>query len=118
MESPFDDTDADVAHALDELEAKLRGFDPTLADALTGGRKKIVHQLEGLRSRFHRAQMQRDRAILRQLERAATALYPEKSLQERHLNITSLLTRHGRYVVEWIHDAIDLSTNDHQIVYL
>ena len=62
--------------------------------------------------------MQRDRAILRQLERAATALYPEKSLQERHLNVTSLVARHGRYVVEWIHDAIDLSTNEHQIVYL
>ena len=114
----FDDADANVSRTLDELEAKLRGFDPTLADALKGGRKKIVHQLEGLRSRFHRAQMQRDRAILRQLERAAIALYPEKALQERHLNITSLLARHGRYVVEWIHDAIDLSTNDHQIVYL
>ena len=113
----LDETDADVARALDALQEKLRGFDPTLADALTGGRRKIAHQLEGLRARFHRAQIARDRAVLRQLERASTALFPEKSLQERHLNITSLLARHGRYV-EWIHDAIDLSTNDHQIVYL
>ncbi|MDT5263114.1 MAG: bacillithiol synthase [Acidobacteriota bacterium] len=115
----FDDADSSVARALEELQARLRGFDPTLADALAaGGRRKIEHQLEGLRTRFHRAQIQRDRAILRQLERASTALYPEKSLQERHLNVTSLLARHGRYAVEWIHDAIDLSTNDHQIVYL
>ena len=114
----FDDADASVARALDDLQASLRGFDPTLADALDGGRRKIVHQLEGLRSRFHRARIQRDRAILRQLERAAAALYPEKSLQERHVNVASLLARHGRYAVEWIHDAIDLSTNDHQIVYL
>lgn len=114
----FDETDTTVASALDELQAKLRDFDPTLASALDGGRRKIAHQLEGLRSRFHRAQMRRDRAVLRQLERAATALYPEKGLQERHVNVTSLLARHGRYLVEWIHDAIDLSTNDHQIVYL
>jgi bacillithiol biosynthesis cysteine-adding enzyme BshC len=114
----FDGADAGVKHALDNLESSLRGFDPTLADALEGGRKKIKHQLEGLRSRFHRAQVQRDRATLRQLERAAVSLYPEKALQERHLNITSLLARHGRYVVEWIHDSIDLSTNDHQIIYL
>jgi bacillithiol biosynthesis cysteine-adding enzyme BshC len=112
------ETDAAVARALDELRAKLGDFDPTLAGALDGGRRKIVHQLEGLRARFHRAQMQRDRAILRQLERAATALYPEKSLQERHVNVASLLARHGRYFVAWVHDAIDLSTNDHQIVYL
>jgi bacillithiol biosynthesis cysteine-adding enzyme BshC len=114
----LDETDATVGRALDELHEKLREFDPTLADALGGGRRKIVYQLEGLRTRFHRALMQRDRATLRQLERAATALYPEKSLQERHVNITSLLARHGRYAVEWIHDAIDLSTNDHKIVYL
>jgi bacillithiol biosynthesis cysteine-adding enzyme BshC len=114
----LDETDAAVGRALDELHEKLRGFDPTLADALTGGRRKIAHQLEGLRTRFHRARIQRDRATLRQLERASTALYPEKSLQERHVNVTSLLARHGRYAVEWIHDAIDLSTDDHQIVYL
>ena len=53
----FDETDAGVARALDELQAKLRDFDPTLADALDGGRRKIAHQLEGLRARFHRAQM-------------------------------------------------------------
>jgi bacillithiol synthase len=114
----FDETDANVSRALDELKIKLRDFDPTLADALDGGRRKIAHQLEGLRARFHRAQMRRDRAVLRQLERASTALYPEKSLQERHVNVTSLLARHGRYLVEWVHDAIDLSTNDHQVVYL
>ena len=114
----FDETDAGVARALDELRSKLSDFDPTLASALDGGRRKIAHQLEGLRARFHRAQMQRDRAVLRQLERAATALYPEKSLQERHVNVTSLLARHGRYLVEWIYDAIDLSTNDHHVVYL
>ena len=114
----FDAADANVAHALDELEPRLHAIDPTLADALTGGRKKIKHQLDGLRSRFHRAQIARNRATLRQLERAATSLYPEKALQERHVNITSLLARHGRYVVEWIHDSIDLSTNDHQIIYL
>jgi bacillithiol biosynthesis cysteine-adding enzyme BshC len=114
----FDETDAAVARALDELQTRLRGFDPTLADALDGGRRKITHQLEGLRARFHRAQMRQDRAVFRQLERAATALYPEKGLQERHVNVTSLLARHGRYLVEWIHDAIDLSNTDHQVVYL
>jgi bacillithiol biosynthesis cysteine-adding enzyme BshC len=114
----FDDADSTVERALDSLDASLRGFDPTLAEALKGGRRKIRHQLDGLRSRFHRAQIQRDRAAHRQLERAATALYPERALQERHVNVTSLLARHGLYAVEWIHDAIDLSTNDHQVVYL
>ena len=118
LASAFDETDASVAAALERLHERLSGFDPTLGDALKGGRRKIAHQLEGLRSRFHRAQMHRDQAVQRQLERAYTSLYPAKSLQERHVNVASLLARHGRYAVAWIHDAIDLSTSDHHVVYL
>jgi uncharacterized protein YllA (UPF0747 family) len=114
----FTETDESVASALDRLRESLRGFDPTLADALEAGRRKIAHQLDGLRARFHRAQLARDRAALRQLERAANSLYPEKSLQERHLNVTSLLARHGPYVVSWVHDAIDLGSTEHQVLYL
>lgn len=114
----LDETDSTVARALDQLSDELAAFDPTLGDALSTGRRKIEYQLEGLRARFHRAQMARDRAVFRQLERAATALYPEKALQERHLNITSLIARHGRYTIEWLHDAIDIGTVEHQIIYL
>jgi bacillithiol biosynthesis cysteine-adding enzyme BshC len=114
----FDRAEATVGGALAELGANLRRFDPTLADALTHGTQKVEHQLAGLRTRFHRAQMARDRAAHRQLERAYVALYPEKTLQERHLNITSLVARHGRYCLDWIYDAIDLGSVEHQIVYL
>ncbi|MBA3255331.1 MAG: bacillithiol biosynthesis BshC, partial [Pyrinomonadaceae bacterium] len=75
-------------------------------------------QLEGLRSRFHRAQMSRDETAHRQLQRAFDQLYPEKDLQERHINISSLLARHGRYVTDWIYNAINLESSEHQIVYL
>jgi uncharacterized protein YllA (UPF0747 family) len=114
----FDRAGEKIDAALSELGDTLRAFDPTLADALTHGSEKIGHQLTGLRSRFHRAQMARDRAAHRQLERAAALLYPEKALQERHLNITSLVARHGLYCLDWIFSAIDIGSVDHQIVYL
>lgn len=103
---------------LDKLKEKLRTIDPTLADALETGRRKINHQLEGLRTRFHRAQMSRDDAAHRQLQRAFDQLYPEKALQERRANVTSLLARHGTYVIDWIYNAINLGSDEHQIVYL
>ncbi|MBA3438651.1 MAG: bacillithiol biosynthesis cysteine-adding enzyme BshC [Pyrinomonadaceae bacterium] len=114
----FDRTEATVARALDELRTELLSFDPTLAEALETGKNKINYQLTGLRTRFHRAQMARDRAVHRQLERAFTALYPEKTLQERRINVTSLIARHGHYVIDWIHNAIDLRRVDHRIIYL
>jgi bacillithiol biosynthesis cysteine-adding enzyme BshC len=114
----FVSTEEAVNSQLDALREQLRTVDPTLADALETGRRKINYQLDGLRTRFHRAQMARDEAAQRQLLRAFEQLYPNKNLQERHINVTSLLARHGRYVIEWIYNAINIGSNEHQIVYL
>ncbi|HEV7744304.1 MAG TPA: bacillithiol biosynthesis cysteine-adding enzyme BshC, partial [Pyrinomonadaceae bacterium] len=114
----FAKAEGTVNSELDQLREQLRSVDPTLADALETGRRKINHQFEGLRTRFHRAQMARDEAAQRQLQRAFDQLFPNKELQERHINITSLLSRHGRYVVDWIYNAINIGSNEHQIVYL
>lgn len=116
--SSFARTEDSVNGELDKLREQLRSIDPTLADALETGRRKINYQLEGLRTRFHRAQMGRDEAAHRQLQRAFEQLYPQKDLQERHINITSLLARHGRYVIDWIYNAINIGSNEHQVVYL
>ncbi|HEY8413635.1 MAG TPA: bacillithiol biosynthesis cysteine-adding enzyme BshC [Pyrinomonadaceae bacterium] len=114
----FTDTEENMHRELDRLRDELKNVDPTLASALDTGRKKIQYQLDGLRTRFVRAQMARDEAAHRQLQRAFDQLYPNKDLQERHINITSLLSRHGTYVIEWIFNAINLGNNDHQVVYL
>jgi bacillithiol biosynthesis cysteine-adding enzyme BshC len=114
----FTEVELNVNKDLDKLREQLREIDPTLADALETGRRKINYQLEGLRTRFHRAQMGRDETAQRQLQRALDQLYPEKALQERHINITSLLARHGSYVMEWIYNAINLGSTEHHIVCL
>jgi bacillithiol biosynthesis cysteine-adding enzyme BshC len=114
----FGRADETINRELDALQTELRAVDPTLAAALDTGRRKIMYQLDGLRTRYHHAQMRRDEATHRQIERAMNALYPHKGLQERSLNIVWLIARHGRYVVNWIHDAINLGSHDHQVVYL
>ncbi|HEY6046645.1 MAG TPA: bacillithiol biosynthesis cysteine-adding enzyme BshC, partial [Pyrinomonadaceae bacterium] len=114
----FEHTTQTFNRELDALQEQLRRVDPTLADALDKGRRKINYQIDGLRTRFNRAQVGRDEAVNRQLEHAFDQLYPKKSLQERQINVTSDLARHGRYFVDWAFDAIDLSSKDHQVVYL
>ena len=114
----FAKSEEHINQELDRLRGELQAIDPTLAGALDTGRKKINYQLEGLRTRFVRAQMSRDEAAHRQLQRAFEQLYPNKELQERHINITSLLARHGTYVIEWIYNAINLSSDEHQVIKL
>lgn len=114
----FNKAEEKVNQELTRLRSELASIDPTLATALDTGRRKINYQLEGLRSRFHRAQISRDEAAQRQLQRAFEQLYPQKDLQERHINITSLLARHGTYVIEWIYNAINIGSVEHQVVLL
>ena len=114
----FEHTTQTFNNELDTLQEQLRRVDPTLADALDKGRRKINYQIDGLRTRFNRAQVGRDEAVNRQLEHAFDLLYPKKTLQERQINVTSFLARHGHYFVDWVFDAIDLGSNDHHVVYL
>ena len=114
----FEHTTESFNQELDRLQEQLKRVDPTLSEALEKGRRKINYQIDGLRTRFNRAQVARDEAVQRQLQHAADLLFPEKTLQERRINITSFIARHGRYFVDWIFDAIDLETKDHEIVYL
>ncbi|HEX3083532.1 MAG TPA: bacillithiol biosynthesis cysteine-adding enzyme BshC [Pyrinomonadaceae bacterium] len=114
----FDHTAETFNKELDDLQDQLRRVDPTLAEALDKGRRKINYQIDGLRTRFNRSQLARDEAVQRQLQHAFDLLYPKKALQERHINVTSFIARHGRYFVDWIFDAIELETNDHDVVYL
>jgi bacillithiol synthase len=114
----FEHTTETFNRELDGLHDQLRRVDPTLAEALETGRRKINYQLEGLRTRFNRAQVGRDKAVHRQLERAFDLLYPEKTLQERRINVASMMARHGRYIVDWIFEAIDLASNEHEVIYL
>jgi len=114
----FAKTEENINEELDRLRRELDSIDPTLANALDTGRKKINYQLEGLRSRFVKAQMTRDESAHRQLQRVFEQLFPTRDLQERHINITSLLARHGTYVIEWIYNAINLGSTEHQVVKL
>ncbi len=114
----FEHTTATFNTELDGLQEQLRKVDPTLAEALETGRRKINYQIDGLRTRFNRAQVTRDEAVHRQIQHAFDLLYPQKTLQERRVNIMSFMARHGRYFVDWIFDAIDLDSKEHEIVYL
>src|SRR5260370_8499745 len=100
MSEAFDHTTRSFISELDDLQEQLRRVDPTLAEALEKGRRKINYQIDGLRTRFNRAQVGRDEAVHRQLQHAFDLLYPEKTLQERRIHTISIIAPHGRYVID------------------
>lgn len=114
----FAEAEETINAQLDRLNERLSEIEPTLAAALAHRRPKILYHLHALKRKFYNAEMHRHETVRRRLEAACASLFPHKGLQERKLNATSLIVRHGSYVLRWLYDEIDIDTPNHQIFYL
>jgi bacillithiol biosynthesis cysteine-adding enzyme BshC len=114
----FDEVEKNINSELQKLEQSLSAIDQTLAENSTRRREKIVYHLKAMRKKFHHAQVRKDETVKRQIETAFTSLMPHKHLQERTLNIATVLNKYGNYAIDWIYESIDLDDKGHRIIYL
>ena len=114
----FTDVETRINAELDKLDRQLSLIDATLADNLGTRRRKINYHIGALRKKFHRAQALRDENVNRQVKNLFAALLPHKHLQERSLNVLTLLDRFGTDVIDWVYDSLDLDDKGHRIIYL
>ncbi len=114
----FDQTEQTFNDQLEKLRASLLAVDPTLADALKGGREKIFYQLQNLRTRFVHNRGNRDENTQQQLDRLFAILYPNKNLQEREINAGYFLARYGYDLIDRIYNEIEIDLFDHKLIYL
>ncbi len=114
----FDETERVFNEQLEILNASLIAVDPTLADALKGGREKILYQIHNLRTRFVHTRGKRDETTNQQIERLFAALYPNKNLQEREINVAYFIARYGYELIDRIYDEVDVGFHDHKLINL
>ncbi|PYT01009.1 MAG: bacillithiol biosynthesis cysteine-adding enzyme BshC [Acidobacteria bacterium] len=114
----FADAEDDINLELNKLDQEISRIDPTLAANLAKRRPKIMHHISAVRNKFHRAQIERDEVVNRQLRTLFASLMPDGHLQERTLNVETFVLRYGPYFIDWIYDSIDLEERDHRLLYL
>jgi bacillithiol synthase len=114
----FAESEKAIDEQLEKLRQSLTAVDPTLAEALKGGREKIVYQLNNLRTRFIHNRSKRDETMQQQIERLFAVLYPNKNLQERELNASYFLARYGYELIDRLYQEIEIGFWDHKLVYL
>jgi bacillithiol synthase len=114
----FDETETVFNTQLDRLRDSLAAVDPTLADALKGGRDKILYQINNLRTRFVHNRTKRDEIMTGQIEKLFAILFPNKNLQEREINAAYFLSRYGSGLIDQLYGEVDLESHDHKLVYL
>jgi bacillithiol biosynthesis cysteine-adding enzyme BshC len=114
----FDETEKVFEEQLEKLRASLVAVDPTLGDALKGGREKVLYQLSNLRTRFVHNRGKRDETTGQQIERLFAVLYPNKGLQEREINFSYFLARYGYDLVDRLYEEVEPGNYDHKLIYL
>ncbi len=101
---------------LDSVRPAIKAVDPTLEGAVDTSRQKMLHQVEGLRTKFINAEARRNETLERHLDTMANSLFPEKKLQERVINVTSFLARYGLNFAARLEAELTLDPTEHQII--
>ncbi len=114
----FDETEKLFDEQMEKLRASLVAVDPTLGEAVKGGRDKVFYQLNNLRTRFVHNRSKRDETTGQQIERLFAVLYPNKNLQEREINVAYFLARYGYDLIDRLYAEVEVGNNDHKLVYL
>jgi bacillithiol synthase len=116
--SAFLDAKQRIEETLESLRGPLRSVDPTLDGAVDTAKQKMLYHIETLETKFINAETRRNEVMDRQLELICTALFPEKKLQERQLNVATFIARYGMNFIRGLADSLSLDSTQHQVIDL
>lgn len=114
----FDDVEEKIKAGLSQLDEALAASDPTLAANLATRRRKILYHIATLRSKALMSEMNKDETIRRHIDDLFNSLLPRGALQERSLNVSNFINKHGFGFIDLLYDSVDLNDRDHRIIYL
>jgi bacillithiol synthase len=118
LQQAFDQAGKSVERSFEAVRSALLNLDKTLAEAADNAKSKIQHQLETLRGRAGRAELRQTELAARHAQQLSTALYPNKTLQEREIAAIYYLARHGTDLLHEIYTCLHTDCHDHQVITL
>ncbi|MFI5087801.1 MAG: bacillithiol biosynthesis BshC, partial [Terriglobales bacterium] len=118
LDSDFIQAEEAVQASVAKVGASLGKLDSSLVEAAGRAGSKMLYQLRRLRARAGKAQLRRNDEVSRHADWLSSALFPNKSLQEREIAGVSFLARHGRELLPRLYEAAKSDCPDHQLIYL
>lgn len=79
---------------------------------------KIDSALNHLEKKVYSQHKKNNDIIRNRIYRLADTLYPNKTFQERVININYFISRYGFGVVDFIIEKMDINSTEHQMIYL
>jgi bacillithiol synthase len=118
LQTAFNRADSELKASMANLQSALSRLDRTLIDAARNAAAKMQHQLDQLRSRAARAELRQTEVLTRHADLLSSALYPNKTLQEREIAGIYFLARHGTGLLHNLYQLIHTDCLDHQLISL
>jgi bacillithiol synthase len=118
LQGRFSDAYASAEQSMTALRDSIGKLHSTLIRSADRARMRMWHQVNRLHRQAARAEQLRNEVISRHADAVCHALFPHKTLQEREIAGISFLARYGRSLLVNLHDAIDTTCHDHQVIAL
>jgi uncharacterized protein YllA (UPF0747 family) len=116
LASIFATSEQSIVAELQHIQQALAEADPTLAQSLDRRRQKILFHIDTLRKKALRSAVTRDETTQRRIDTLFDSLLPHGSLQERELNVLTLLNKYGTGLIDWLYGSIDLNDKGHRVL--
>jgi bacillithiol biosynthesis cysteine-adding enzyme BshC len=116
LQGRFAEAKASLEKSLGSIRESLARLDSTLVTAASNAEEKMKYQLTQLEARAARAEAQRNEVITRHADSLSSALYPNKSLQEREIAGVSFVARYGPGLLQNLYETIHTDCHDHQVI--
>lgn len=108
----------EIARVAEFLAIAVASVDATLTATAAATRQRLENELERLERKTLNAVARHDEALTERLAETREALFPGGGLQERALNVFSLIARHGEGVIERLVNSLDGEEGQHLFLEL
>ena len=100
----------------DKLAAIISEYDDSLDHMIEHTYGKIDYTFGNLENKIFTRHKKQIKSIREQIYKIGNLLYPERNLQERHLNIAYFISKYGPGVVKFLGRKLDVNSNEHQMI--
>jgi bacillithiol biosynthesis cysteine-adding enzyme BshC len=103
---------------LNDIRPDVEAVEPTLAQAVETAKRKILHNIQHLKSRLVHIEGQNNSLILNATNRLMDACFPNGNLQERELGFYSFFVHYGSSLLDKINTAAEPVNFAHRVLRL
>ncbi|MBI5266888.1 MAG: bacillithiol biosynthesis cysteine-adding enzyme BshC [candidate division Zixibacteria bacterium] len=118
LEQRYADLTAEVKATWDRFAGESLQFDPSLGEFAKQTYGKVDFALKGFEGKLFSAHKKKSKDVRDRIYRVHRNLYPNRTLQERTLNIGCFVARHGFGVVSFMLEQMDVDQTAHQLIDL